>query len=311
MKTRFIFNPCSGHNRRDPWLARAIPEFIAAQRLDADLVTTEGPGHATDLARLAVLAGCDRVIAVGGDGTLNEVAQALVNAPAALGLVPCGSGNGLALHLGIPTNPRRALALLADTSAREAAIDTGTANGHAFFNAMGVGFDAEIARRFNRLTRRGLPAYARTGLAAFLARRTGQYTITSGGRRESIEALLIAVANSAQYGNNAVIAPGARVDDGQLDLVAIRPVGLLGAAMLAARLFARRLDQSSRVMRRTGSRFVIQRTTSGLIHTDGETHETHATVEIAVLPRSLRLVVPRTARVTAPADAYAANFNLS
>jgi diacylglycerol kinase (ATP) len=98
---------------------------------------------------------------------MNEIAQALVGARAALALVPCGSGNGLALHLGLPLRPRRALALLADPTARVVAIDTGTANGHPFFNAMGLGFDAEISRRFNRLTRRGLPAYARTGLAAF------------------------------------------------------------------------------------------------------------------------------------------------
>jgi diacylglycerol kinase family enzyme len=160
MKTRFIFNPCSGKNRRNPWLVPAIRAFIAQHRLDADLVFTSHPGHATALARAALADGCERVVAVGGDGTMNETAQALVGASAALAIVPCGSGNGLALHLGLPTQPRRALALLVDATARVVAIDTGTANGHPFFNAMGLGFDAEISRRFNRLTRRSLTAYA-------------------------------------------------------------------------------------------------------------------------------------------------------
>lgn len=145
MKTRFILNPVSGRNVRRPWLARHVRDFIATRGLTADLVLTECPGHATRLAQAALAAGCDRVIAIGGDGTMNETAQALLHSPAALGLVPCGSGNGLALHLGIPTRLPEALALAADPAARVAAIDTGTANGRPFFNAMGFGFDAEVS----------------------------------------------------------------------------------------------------------------------------------------------------------------------
>jgi YegS/Rv2252/BmrU family lipid kinase len=302
MKTRFIFNPCSGKNRRNPWLVSAIQKFIARERLDADLVFTTRTGHATELTRRALDEGCDRVVAVGGDGTMNEVAQALVGAPAALALLPCGSGNGLALHLGLPTRPRRALALLADSSARTVAIDTGTANGHPFFNAMGLGFDAEISRRFNRLTRRGLAAYAHTALAAFFRHSHERLMITAGtGKPRTLDAFIVAVANSDQYGNNARVAPGARVDDGQLDLVAVWPPGLLGALPLALRLFLGNFDRSPRVWRIRGTRFLIERAAPGLIHTDGETHETGAAVEIAVLPRSLRMVVPATCRVTASA----------
>ena len=105
MKTRFIFNPVSGHNRRRPRFAASIRDFISSRSLDAELVTTDAPGHATELAREAAHAGCEQVVAVGGDGTMNEVAQALLHTPAALALVPCGSGNGLALHLGLPLAP--------------------------------------------------------------------------------------------------------------------------------------------------------------------------------------------------------------
>ena len=291
-KTRFIFNPQSGHNRRRPGLDAAIRQFIGSRPLDADFTTTEGPGHATELAREAVAAGCARVVAVGGDGTMNEVAQALVGAPAALALVPCGSGNGLALHLGLPTSPLGALNLLASGDARIAALDTGVVNGFPFFNAMGLGLDADVSRRFNCLARRGLPAYARTALKALRELRREHCVISTGDRRETIEVLLIAVANSDQYGNNARIAPGARVDDGQLDLIAVRPVGLLGAAGLTARLFCGGFDRSPHVMRLRGPHFTIERPAAGLIHTDGETHEAHATIVVSVRPRSLRVVVP-------------------
>jgi YegS/Rv2252/BmrU family lipid kinase len=305
MKARFILNPCSGRNVRRPWLARFVREFIAARGLAADLVLTGRPGHATELAHAALAAGCDRVIAIGGDGTMNETAQALLHSPAALGLVPCGSGNGLALHLGIPTRLPAALALAADPAAHIAAIDTGAANGRPFFNAMGCGFDADVSRRFNRLTRRGLAAYARTGFAAFRARQREWTVIHGGGRTETLSTLLVTVANSDQYGNGAFIAPGARVDDGQLDLIAVRPVGYAGAVPLIARLFLGNLGGSPSVLRLRGAHFLIERPRPGLIHTDGETHATGATIEIQARPRSLRLLVPAHARVTPSGDTRA------
>ena len=291
MKICFIFNPRSGRHARNARLFPLLREFISARGLDASLMVTEGAGHATELAREAVQRGCLRIVAVGGDGTMNEVAQALVHTPAALALIPCGSGNGLALHLGLPLRAPAALEL-ATGEGRIAAIDTGVANGKPFFNAMGLGLDADVSRRFNQLTRRGLPAYARTAFAAFYHRKSEHCTISTGTRREQIETLLIAVANSDQYGNRAYIAPGARVDDGQLDLVAIRPVGLGGALALGVHLFLASIDRSPSIRRLRGSRFLIERPAPGLIHTDGETHATGPTVEVLVRPRSLRVVLP-------------------
>jgi YegS/Rv2252/BmrU family lipid kinase len=296
MKIRFILNPFSGRNRRRPWLAPYIREFIGKSHLDASLVVTTHPGHATELARAALVDGCDRVIAVGGDGTMNEVAQALLKSRVALGLVPCGSGNGLALHLGLPTGLDRALQLATAPSAIVVAIDTGSANGHPFFNAMGTGFDAEISERFNRLARRGLPAYARTGLVAFLRRRNQPVAIRAGSRVRTLDTLLIAVANSDQYGNNARIAPGARVDDGELDLVAVSPIGFASAVPLVARLFSGRILGSPKILHLRDQRFVIERAQPGLIHTDGETHHTSAEIQIVACPRSLHLLLPSNTR---------------
>ena len=292
MKIRFILNPSSGRNRRRPRLAAHLRDFVSAHSIDADVTQTEGPGHATQLARTATIVGCTHVVAVGGDGTMNEVAQAILHTPTALALIPCGSGNGLALHLGVPTALAAALDLIVCGGGRIALIDTGTANGNPFFNAMGLGLDADISRRFNTLTSRGLPAYLRTGLAAFRALRSERVTIATQQHREALDVFLVAIANSDQYGNDARIAPGARVDDGSLDLVAIRPVGILGAATLAARLFSGRFDRSPHVRRLSGPHFVIERSAPGLIHTDGETHATTAHVEVRVEPNSLRILVP-------------------
>jgi diacylglycerol kinase (ATP) len=310
MKTCFIYNPHSGRNRRRPKLAGAIRDFIAARSLDARFAVTEGPGHATVLAREAVHAGHQIVVAVGGDGTMNEVAQGLLNTPAALALVPCGSGNGLALHLGLPRSSLGALSLATGAGSRIVSVDTGVANGRPFFNAMGIGLDADVSRRFNRLTRRGLPAYARVAWSALRELQTERCIIHAGSRRETHDVLLIAVANSDQYGNNARIAPGARVDDGRLDLVAIRAIGFLQATTLVPRLFCGTLDRSPHVVRMGGPRFVIERAAPGILHTDGETHGCPARIEVEVRPRSLRVLIPASSGAVAPVSAAPARFAL-
>jgi diacylglycerol kinase (ATP) len=290
LKTRFIFNPRSGHNLRNPFLLERAKQFIREHKLDAKVVLTERPKHATDLARAAVEDGCELVVAIGGDGTMNEVASALVGTPAALGLVPCGSGNGLGRHLGIPGPGRGAFRTLLSGTTRS--IDAGLANGHLFFNAMGVGFDAEISHRFNRLTRRGLSSYFSTTFGTFFKFRPQSYTITNGHGVVTTRAFIITVANSDQYGNDCFIAPGAEVDDGRLDVTVLKNVDFFNALPLAVRLFTKSIGGSKSVARLRGSHFTIERSAPGLIHTDGETHVTESRVTVTVLPRSLRVIVP-------------------
>ncbi len=290
-RARFIFNPRSGHNARNPWLLEYARAFIAEHKLDAVVEPTERPRHATDLARRALDEGCQLIVAIGGDGTMNEVATALVGTSATLGLIPCGSGNGLGRHLGIPGPGKGAFRALLEAPTR--AIDTGVADGHPFFNAMGLGFDAEISARFNALTSRGLPAYARTTLRALATYRPDNYTITADdGPPLRTPAWIAAVANSDQYGNDCFIAPGASVDDGLLDLTVIRRLNPRNALPLAERLFTKRIDGSPSVTRLRAARFVIERAAPGLLHTDGEVRECGARIEIRVLPASLRLAVP-------------------
>jgi YegS/Rv2252/BmrU family lipid kinase len=290
VKTRFIFNPRSGHNLRNPHLLDRARAFIAEHGLDASVVLTEHPRHATELARRAIDEGCGLVVAIGGDGTLNETAAALVGTEAALGLIPCGSGNGLGRHLGIPGPGRGAFRTL--LTGRVRAIDTGLVNGHPFFNAMGVGFDADLSARFNRLTRRGFAAYATTTCRMVFGYRPETYAIRNGSHSLDTRAFIVAVANSDQYGNDCFIAPGARVDDGELDLTVLNPASLIRALPLLPRLFTKSIDGGRGVIRLRGAHFTIVRPGPGLIHTDGETHETSATLEITVRPHSLRVLVP-------------------
>ncbi len=290
MKACFIFNPRSGRNLRNPHLLDRARAFIAEHHLDARVVLTEHSRHATELARCAVEDGCGLVVAIGGDGTMNEVASALIGSEAALGLIPCGSGNGLGRHLGIPGPGRGAFRTLLDGEPR--LIDTGLANGHPFFNAMGLGFDAEISHRFNRLTRRGLPAYVQTTFGAFFRFRPQAYTIRNGEATVQTRAFIISVANSDQYGNDCYIAPGAEVDDGRLDVTVLKNVDFLNAVPLVVRLFTKSIGGSRSVARLRGSHFQIQRSAAGLIHTDGETHLTERVIDVSVRPRSLRVMVP-------------------
>lgn len=290
MKILFIHNPCAGRRRRQPEIAAEIARFIAERHLDARLVPTERPGHATELAASAVHSGCQLVVAVGGDGTMNEVARALVHTGTSLGLVPCGSGNGLALHLGLSLRPRLALASL--LSGRSRLIDTGRANSEPFFNAVGLGYEAEIAAAFAARTRRGLAGYFRVGIPLLFSHRKEICRLTHDGGVLDLKVFTLAVLNSEQYGHNVVMAPGASVDDGRLDLVAVRPVGLARAVALLWHLRRRTIDRLPELTRVSSSRFAIVRPAPAPFHLDGEPRPPVDRLEIAVQPRSLRVILP-------------------
>ncbi|HLP08400.1 MAG TPA: diacylglycerol kinase family protein [Opitutaceae bacterium] len=287
----FIFNPNSGLNRKRPGFLPKLRARIAALGFDAEFRATERPHHATELARDAVARGIPRIVAVGGDGTLNEVACGVVGTDSALALIPCGSGNGLGRHLGVHGSLEHALLVARDGRIR--AIDTGVAAGHRFCNAMGVGFDAEIARRFNNLPTRGLRTYVRTGWNTYFGYRPETYSIRGADAVETRrEAFIVAVLNSDQYGNNARIAPGASVDDGQLDLVAIPAMGFARSALFVGRLFCGDARRHHGVLSARGSGFTIRRAAPGVIHVDGETRDAGAEIDVHIEPASLRFVVP-------------------
>ena len=254
---------------------------------------TARAGHASELAREALAEDCELIVAVGGDGTLNEIAGALLHTPATLGLVPCGSGNGLARHLGVYGPPRHIFHTLTHGTPR--LIDAGLADGRPFFTAAGLGFEAEISARFNRLVHRGFLRYLTTSAALWREWAPLDCTIASDGATgERFRAFTVAVANSSQYGNNARIAPAASIDDGLLDWCVVPPVTAWNALSLLGRLFAGTLGRARGVTLRQASHLVVERPAPGLIHTDGETHPAGTRVEFSVRPRSLRVLVPGT-----------------
>jgi diacylglycerol kinase (ATP) len=289
LKARFIFNPHSGSNRRNPYLRDRAADFIRQHGWDASVVATERPRHATDLARQAVAEGCTLVVAIGGDGTMNEVASALADTPACFGLIPCGSGNGLGRHLGV--HLKNAFQTLLD--GQPLAIDTGMVNRDPFFCVAGTGFEALIASRFASLTSRGFSGYLRTSADAWRSYRPETYTLHHAGGRDQVEAFTLAISNSSQYGNNALIAPGASVSDGILNITAVPRVRLFNAVPLLWRLFNGSLYRTASVRRWSGDRFVLERAKPGWIHTDGEPRAEVSRLEITVRPRSLRIMVPR------------------
>ncbi len=254
------------------------------------MVRTTHPRHAAELATRALEEDCALIVVAGGDGTMNEVASVLTGTGATLGLVPCGSGNGLGRHLGIHGSVTHAIRLLTEGVPR--LIDSGQADGHPFFTVAGLGFEAEIADRFNRLPRRGFLRYLLLSARVFASWRPHDYTVSHGAVREKVRAFTLAVANASQYGNNARIAPGARTDDGLLDLCAVPPISLWNALPLTVRLFAGTIDRAPSVVSRRHARFLVERSAPGLLHTDGEVHPAGPSVEFIVRPASLRVMMP-------------------
>lgn len=286
MKTHFIVNPRSGAAAQALGLVQAF-----AQRHGASVAVTERSRHASELTRHALAENCELIVAVGGDGTMNEIASELTGTGAVLGLVPCGSGDGLGRHLGIHGPIPRALEILVSGEPR--AIDTGMANRHPFFTVAGLGFEAEISSRFNRLTNRGFRRYLTTSADAWREFAPFDCTLEHDGHRERLRVFTLAVANSDQYGNNAWIAPGAQVDDGLLDLTVVPPVNAFNALPLLGRLFTGSLQHAAAVTRRRSNRFVVEDFVPELLlHTDGETHPARSRIEFTIRPRNLRVMVP-------------------
>ena len=230
------------------------------------------------------------MVAVGGDGTVNEVARALAGTPAALGLIAAGSGNGLARHLGLHGSWNHAFAAL--RTGRPRAIDVGFAHEHPFFNVAGLGFEAELADRFNRARRRGLLAYAFLTLRALRAAQPLACRIQAGDTTHAFTTSTLAVANASQYGGGIRIAPRARVDDGRLDLCALPPLGWANFLPLTWRLSRGSIDAAPGVLQLQAPAFTVDLPGPARLHTDGEVHPVGTRVEFTLKPGHLRVVCP-------------------
>jgi diacylglycerol kinase (ATP) len=287
-----IINPISGAGRRRD-LGRTRAEQAAAlieqRRLNGEVFVSERPGHARELAQAARRRGATLFVAWGGDGTVNEVASVLVESPASLAIVPSGSGNGLAREFGIPLDPASAFQVMFEGHTR--LIDAGELDGHLFFNVAGLGLDAAVAHRFaaGGLERRGFARYLELAAREVVSFVPLDYALCTDGHDVRVRPLLIALANARQYGNGALIAPHAQLDDGKLDVVVVdyRPVWRV--LMDAPRLFSGTVSQVRGVSTTRASRVSISADALLTYHVDGEPHIGQRCISACVHPRALRV----------------------
>ncbi len=289
-KVCFIINPVSGTGS---W--KGIEQDIMAY-IDPSfrivVYYTEYAGHAIELANDAA-ATCDVVVAVGGDGLMNEVARGIMGTKAALGIVPAGSGNALARHLHIPLTHKGAIECI--NKMHIVTIDTATMNDEDFFAVCGTGYDALVANKFAESTKRGFFTYLSLSVKNYFSYKPAEYDITVDGKTVREEAFLISIANSSQYGNNATIAPGASTKDGVLDVCILKPFSLLISPILAVRLFNKTLDNSPYMKVIRGKSISIKNANGNeplCIHYDGEAAGTASEMHVEIAPMTLKVVVP-------------------
>lgn len=291
-KALAIINPISGTGSK-----KSLPELLGRAYSDLPyelfLTYTKEAGHGYELARRAASEGYDHVIAVGGDGTVNEVARALRHTDTALGILPKGSGNGLARAVGLSMSTDGAIKAL--VSGRRIAIDCCEVEGIPFFCTCGMGFDAAVSRTFAEASTRGPVTYLRTMIEEYRSFKPETYhlDINDGERTLETEAFVLVVANATQYGNNAYIAPEADLSDGLLDLAIIRPFPVLEAAVVLGDLMLGKLAGNKHYETERIKSLRIERPTAGAVHIDGEPLELGTTIDIKLRPHSLHVIIPQ------------------
>lgn len=284
----FIVNPISGTKSKDA-LPSLIKQFIDENSFDCKIIKTQYAGHATEIASTCVKEHQDICVAVGGDGTVNEVACSLVNSETALGIIPCGSGNGLARHLCLPMNMKQALQVI--NAGKTDYFDYGIINEQPFFCTCGMGFDAHVSLKFAESGKRGLVTYIENVLKEGFSYKPDTYIITDDSGKHRFKAFLVACANASQYGNNAYIAPEASMQDGLLDIIIMEPFNIIEAATLGLDLFAKTLKNNTHIQTFQASSIHIHRNKAGAIHFDGDPIKMGNDIDVRIVPRGLKAII--------------------
>ena len=284
-----VINPISGTSNKE-FMPETIARCIDPDKFDVVVRFTQHASHATLLTEEAIKEGFYGVIAVGGDGTINEVAAALRDSSTALGIIPCGSGNGLARHLGIPMNVEKALEIINLDNIES--LDYCTANDRPFFCTCGVGFDAHVSQKFAEASKRGPLSYIQKTLVEYLKYRCKTYSIEMNDRVVTEKAFVIACGNASQYGNNAFITPRASMHDGLIDVTVIHPFTPLDTAVLGVLLFTRHIDQDTNINTFRTSELTIHRPKPDVMHIDGEPIMMDADIHIKCHKAGIKIFLP-------------------
>ncbi len=294
----FIINPVSGKKDKKR-IENKIKNYFSAE--DILIKYTKKAGHGNKIAGKYAAQGIPYCIAVGGDGTVNEVASALVNTNTALGIIPAGSGNGLANHLGIPHSINKALEVIAKEELFT--IDVGKINKYYFFCTCGVGFDARVGHEFSEIGKRGIMGYINSVFRQFFRYKPQKYFVRIDGHELKIRAFLITVANAGQYGNNVYISPGARIDDGLLDICIMKPFPKPAIFPLGLKLIGRKIDRSPYLELIRGEKILLKgKKRKQYIHYDGEPAVIKGKIKIRIKPGALKIIVPSIKEITRNAD---------
>lgn len=285
-RVMFILNPIAGHGLNENIVAVAN-ETLSKYAIESVFKKTEFAGHATTLAAEAVRDKVNLVVCVGGDGTVNETAQVLKDSETALAIIPTGSGNGLARHLRIPMDYKKAIALLIE--GKQVAIDTFLVNGRFAVNLVGVGFDALVAHRFAALKVRGLKSYINTVIRSISDFEEMKFIDVEGKQQR---AWMMCIANSSQFGNNARIAPHAQVNDGLLDIVLVKRPSIMQMIPFAVKMFNGKLGTSNSYKCIKAKKYSAQFNNTQPLHIDGEPAGMVSSVEVQIIPQSLNIIIP-------------------
>lgn len=285
-----VINPISGTANKQ-YIPETITEVMDESKWDVIIRFTQRPGHATDLAKQAIKQGYYGVLAIGGDGTINEVAAALRDSDTALGIIPNGSGNGLARHLNIPIDVKRALEEINNDRIEQ--FDYCMANQHPFFCTCGVGFDAHVSAKFAESKKRGPMSYLKNTLVEYLRYRSEEYSIETADKVLTERAFVIACGNASQYGNNAFITPNASMQDGLIDVTLIQPFTPLDTAVLGILLFTKHIDQDTNIQSFRTPSLTIHRPKAGVMHIDGEPMMMEADIEVKCIHNGIKIFLPK------------------
>ena len=292
MDVGIIINPVAG--RHYPHAAHSrtqlADQVLNTEGIDGEVKLTDGRGSAYTIAEEMISSGARTVVAWGGDGTINEVARAIVDAGITLGVVPGGSGNGFARGLGLESQPRPALKTALTGPTR--LIDSGEIDRRLFINVAGVGFDAHLAGVFNHLRVRGRWSYFSSGIRELLTYCSSRYTVSSDRQRFTMDAFLVTIANGPEYGLGAIIAPMARFDDGALDVISVAPRSPVSLLLQARRLFSGSIHCLPEVRFISGAEMEISADHPLNFHVDGEVYKGTERLLVRVRPSSLCVRVP-------------------
>ena len=283
----FIVNPISGTHSKDE-VPSLIEENLEKDHFDYQICFTEYAGHAAEIAKACAERQTDIVVAVGGDGTVNEVARSLTHSFTALGIIPCGSGNGLARHLCIPLDIKKAIQII--NACKIETFDYGMINELPFFCTCGMGFDAFISLKFAEAGKRGPITYVENVLKEGLKYKPETYEVSDDTGKKRYKAFLIACANASQYGNNAYIAPGATMKDGEMDVIIMEPFDALEAPQIAADLFMKTITNNSKIKTFRTKSLHIKRKGPGAIHYDGDPIMTGEEIEVHIEHEGIRIL---------------------